>query len=160
MKKFLPQSIKNHQVYTEPLGQTRGKRSKSGFTLVELLVVITIIAILAVIGISAFSGAQKSARDGRRREDIASIVSAMESKYDFVSGTYAALAATFFASGVIPTDPSTSTAYTATLTNGNKGFYTCATLENGNGNSSLGGPPSYSVNLTNGFYCKSSQQSQ
>lgn len=144
MKKLLPKSVSNN----------------SGFTLVELLVVITIIAILAVIGITAFAGAQKTARDGRRRSDIDSIAKAMETRYDSVAGTYPALAASFFASNAIPTDPSTSTAYTAPLTNSNKGFYTCATLENLNGNSSASSPPSYSVSATNAYYCVSSQQSQ
>lgn len=148
MKKFLPTST--------ALSVNKSK----GFTLVELLVVITIIAILAVVGISAFSGAQKTARDGRRRADIDSIAKAMESRFDPVTGTYPALSGTFFSSNAIPTDPGNNQPYTAPLTNSSKGFYTCVTLENDNGNSSAGGPPTYSVNSANDFYCKSSQQSQ
>lgn len=50
---------------------------KKGFTLVELLVVISIIAILSVIGITVFSGVQKSARDTKRREDLAALANAV-----------------------------------------------------------------------------------
>ena len=127
--------------------------------------VITIIAVLAIVGITAFSGAQASARDGRRRQDIDSIASAMETHYNAVAGTYAALDGTFFASGTVPTDPDPNAVYPVNLTNGSKGFNTCASLENKNGNSSNGNsnpatPPAYSVASANGYYCKSSQQSQ
>lgn len=135
------------------------KNKIRGFTLVELLVVITIIAILAVVGISAFSAAQKTARDGRRRADVDSVAKAMESHFNPTTGSYIALDPAFFASGATPTDPSSNAAYSATLTNSNKGFYVCATLDNGNGNSNAS-PPAYSVLSTNTYYCKSSQQSK
>ena len=62
MKKFLPKSIKN----------------TSGFTLVELLVVVAIIAVLAVIGFAVFSGLTSRGNDARRRADLKSIADAME----------------------------------------------------------------------------------
>lgn len=55
--------------------------SNSGFTLVELLVVITILAVLSVVGISAYSGLQKNARDARRKDDFRSIKVALELYY-------------------------------------------------------------------------------
>lgn len=54
------------------------QRKSSGFTLVELLVVISIIAILSVIGITVFTGVQKGARDAKRRGDMNAIAKALE----------------------------------------------------------------------------------
>ena len=42
----------------------------SGFTLIELMVVISIIGILAGLTLSSYSGAQKQARDSQRRSDL------------------------------------------------------------------------------------------
>lgn len=74
-----------------------------GFTLIELLVVISIIAILSVVGIVIFTGAQKNARDARRRVDINAIANAMEVNYSL--GKYIPLSDTMFSSGKIPQDP-------------------------------------------------------
>ncbi|OGE25499.1 hypothetical protein A3C26_02200 [Candidatus Daviesbacteria bacterium RIFCSPHIGHO2_02_FULL_39_12] len=83
-----------------------------GFTLIELMIVVTIIAILTVIGITVFTSVQKNARDARRKADINAIANAMEANYDKTAnpGEYAALVATFFSSGVIPSDPQKGTA--------------------------------------------------
>lgn len=53
-----------------------------GFTLIELLVAISILAILAVIGVSIFAGAQRNARDGKRKADIDQIARAIETEKD------------------------------------------------------------------------------
>jgi prepilin-type N-terminal cleavage/methylation domain-containing protein len=58
------------------------QKSKSGFTIVELVVVIVIIAILATITIAAYTGVQGRARDDRRKTDVATIAKAMEIYYD------------------------------------------------------------------------------
>ena len=50
----------------------------SGFTLVELLVVISIIAILSVTAFVALGGQTGKARDSRRQADLAAIQSALE----------------------------------------------------------------------------------
>ncbi|MBU1000528.1 prepilin-type N-terminal cleavage/methylation domain-containing protein [Patescibacteria group bacterium] len=63
--------------------------SNSGFTLVELLVVVTIIALLGTIGISAFIVAQRTARDGKKIADINSIAKSIESSKNYSTGTYA-----------------------------------------------------------------------
>lgn len=115
MKKFLPKTINN----------------PSGFTLVELLVVISIIAILSVLGISLFSGVQQKARDTERRAEINAIKDALEQRFDAAAGIYPGpLQATWFANGVIPSDPGSLNpnnygAPTAPVT----GFTLCATLE-------------------------------
>lgn len=53
-------------------------KSRSGFTIVELLIVIVVIAILATISIVAYSGIQQRARNSIRAQDIASIQKALE----------------------------------------------------------------------------------
>ncbi|MGB3945814.1 MAG: prepilin-type N-terminal cleavage/methylation domain-containing protein [Candidatus Saccharimonadales bacterium] len=63
------------------------QKSRSGFTIVELLIVIVIIGILASITIVAFSGVQARARDSQRQTDITAIRKAME-LYFADNGTY------------------------------------------------------------------------
>lgn len=72
MKKILPKTSRNPQ----------------GFTLIELMVAIAIVAILSAIGLVAFSNAQKSGRDTRRRSELVAIASAIEAAKDQAAGTY------------------------------------------------------------------------
>ncbi|MBI2314655.1 type II secretion system protein [Candidatus Daviesbacteria bacterium] len=78
--------------------------NNKGFTLVELLVVIAIIAILSVIGLALFTGAQQSARDARRKNDIDAIAVALETKKQAGTINYSPLVNTSFSSGSIPAD--------------------------------------------------------
>lgn len=54
------------------------KKSTSGFTIVELLIVIVVIAILAAISIVAYTGIQSRARDNTRTQAVAQIQRALE----------------------------------------------------------------------------------
>lgn len=54
------------------------KRKQSGFTIVELLIVIVVIGILAAIVITTFTGVQKKGRDADRKSDINSLYSQVE----------------------------------------------------------------------------------
>lgn len=54
------------------------RTASSGFTIVELLIVIVVIAILAAITVVAFNGVQGRARDAQRVQDLKSIVKALE----------------------------------------------------------------------------------
>ncbi|HSW79431.1 MAG TPA: prepilin-type N-terminal cleavage/methylation domain-containing protein [Candidatus Saccharimonadales bacterium] len=54
------------------------KRKQSGFTIVELLIVIVIIGILATLVIITFTGIQQRARNTKRQTDINSIDSHLE----------------------------------------------------------------------------------
>lgn len=53
-------------------------RSRSGFTLVELLITISIIAVLSAIALIAYTSFIKSSRDAKRQSDVKVIQSALE----------------------------------------------------------------------------------
>ena len=56
-------------------------KTRSGFTIVELLIVIVVIAILAAITITSYSGIQSRARDSQRAAAITSIQKKLEAFY-------------------------------------------------------------------------------
>jgi type II secretion system protein G len=56
-------------------------RRQKGFTIVELLIVIVVVAILAAITIVAYNGIQQRARDSQRKNDVKTIVKAIELYY-------------------------------------------------------------------------------
>ena len=62
-------------------------KHQSGFTIVELLIVIVVIAILAAISIVAYNGIQQRGRDGQRKADISTIKKALE-MYRLDNNTY------------------------------------------------------------------------
>lgn len=66
--------------------RTKSKRT-SGFTIVELLIVIVVIGILAAITVVAYNGVQARARDSKRQNDIAEIQIALE-LYKIDKGVY------------------------------------------------------------------------
>jgi prepilin-type N-terminal cleavage/methylation domain-containing protein len=57
------------------------KRKQSGFTIVELLIVIVVIGILAALVITTFSGVQKKARNTERQTDIKAIHGQLEAYF-------------------------------------------------------------------------------
>ena len=66
------------------------KKRQSGFTIVELLIVIVVIGILATLVIVTFSGIQQKARDSQRQTDINAVDSHLEAYYA-EHGTYPSL---------------------------------------------------------------------
>ncbi len=54
----------------------------SGFTLIEMLIVMVIIGILSAIGLGAYQSAQTKGRDSRRKSDIRNISTALEVYYN------------------------------------------------------------------------------
>lgn len=135
---------------------------KTGFTLIELMVVVAIIGILMAAGILAFSNAQQNARDSRRRADIDAMSKAMEQYYQNNSSAYPATAssiATYFPSGSIPADPQGAAYnFSATAT----AYCTCATLEKtGRGNATAlgaGGSCTYGTGASANYFCASQRQ--
>lgn len=67
------------------------KRKESGFTIVELLIVIVVIGILAALVVTTFSGIQRKARDSERQTDINAIHGQVEAYYA-QNGRYPGLA--------------------------------------------------------------------
>ncbi len=55
------------------------RRTQSGFTLIELIIVMTIIAILATLAVPYFAGAIKHAREAVLREDLQTMRMAIDS---------------------------------------------------------------------------------
>lgn len=133
---------------------------KTGFTLIELMVVVAIIGILMAAGILAFSNAQQNARDSRRRADIDAMSKAMKQYYqnnslriqqqppqlqrtshlDQIQQTHK----------VRHTTPATATAYC-----------TCATLEKTGRNATAlgaGGSCTYGTGASANYFCASQRQ--
>lgn len=68
---------------------SKNKEFRSGFTIVELLIVIVVIGILAAITIVAYNGIQNRAQDARRVSDLNRLSKAIE-MYQADNGTYPA----------------------------------------------------------------------
>ncbi len=67
------------------------KRKQSGFTIVELLIVIVVIGILAALVVTTFAGIQRKARNTERETDIKAIHGQLEA-YFAQNNSYPALA--------------------------------------------------------------------
>lgn len=62
-------------------------RSRSGFTIVEILIVIGLIGILATVGLVAYDGTQARARDTSRKADLNHVAEAL-AIYESDNGNY------------------------------------------------------------------------
>lgn len=67
--------------------QNKWAQKQTGFTIVELLIVIVVIAILAAITIVAFNGVQQRARDSQRKQNLAELAKLI-SMYNVDNGNY------------------------------------------------------------------------
>ena len=90
------------------------KKSESGFTLLELLVVMTIIGILAAIAVPALKDSPQRAREAALREDLFAMRSVIDQHHG-VKGNYPPDLQTLVTDGYlrkIPVDPMTKSADT------------------------------------------------
>lgn len=67
------------------------KRPASGFTIVELLIVIVVIGILAALVVVTYNGIQQKARDTERKTDVNALHGQLEA-YNAQNGKYPTLA--------------------------------------------------------------------
>ncbi|MFT7517082.1 MAG: prepilin-type N-terminal cleavage/methylation domain-containing protein [Myxococcota bacterium] len=63
------------------------RTAQSGFTIIEMLIVVTILAMLAGILVPVLEDAAKSSRDARRSSDLKSVQASLDS-YKRVNGVY------------------------------------------------------------------------
>ncbi len=115
-------------------------KKEKGFTLLELLVVIGIIGVMMALATVAYSTAQRSGRDSRRKQDLVAIQNALEQYYSansFVYPSGTCTAASTYLKSSWPTDPKTSAAYSGVSSCTTTSYCLCATVEGtSTGNSS------------------------
>jgi general secretion pathway protein G len=72
------------------VGVKRYDSRRSGFTIIELLIVIAVIGILALITIVAYNGVQQRAQNQRKQEDIKNVEALLENYATQHGGVYPA----------------------------------------------------------------------
>jgi general secretion pathway protein G len=96
------------------MGERQTRSGESGFTLLELLVVMTIIGILAAIAVPALKSSPQRAREAALKEDLFAMRSVID-QYHGDKGNYPADLQTLVSDGYlrkIPLDPMTKSAET------------------------------------------------
>ena len=122
-------------------------KKQSGFTLLELLIVIVIIGILALLIIPNISSAPKKARDTQRKTDLRAAQKALEEYYvtnqaypivgsptDIATALVPLSIGTAAPLKTIPTDPKNTSPYQYLYNSDGQTFTLTSCLENGSDN--------------------------
>ena len=86
------------------------RKSISGYTLIEITIIVVVIGILAAVTFVSYGNVQARARDDRRRADIAKITKALElyysdnGEYPDPTGTSSAISPEWYSSGDVSWD--------------------------------------------------------
>jgi prepilin-type N-terminal cleavage/methylation domain-containing protein len=91
----------------------RRRSDESGFTLVEMLVVVAILGILAAVAVFALGGSAQTSRRAACKTDVQTVQAASDAKYA-ADSTYVATPAALVTAGYLRSAP-TSTAYTISI---------------------------------------------
>lgn len=86
-KEFFYKLAKNNQKGGNQKMISLRKKTDSGFTIVELLIVIVVIGILAALVVVTYNGIQQKARDTERKTDINALHGQLEA-YQAQNGSY------------------------------------------------------------------------
>lgn len=133
---------------------TSNEQQRSGFTLIELMIVMIIMGVLVTIGIGTFTSSQKKSRDVKRKNDLRQISISLEA-YNNDKGQYpdSSATGTMLGCGVndsqecawggtfsdkndtlymvqLPTDPTSTRRYFYVAAANNKSYQLYARLEN------------------------------
>ncbi len=136
------------------------RKTKTAFTLIELLIVISIIGILVSISTVSYLTAQKKGRDGKRRQDLKAIQNAFEQYYaehqTYPTGNNIDTA---FSNNQRPQDPKNSDPYTYNWNYIDSDSYCiCAKLESSPGNANMPTSTSCTWQTDGPYICIQNQQ--
>jgi len=106
--------------------------TKSGFTLIEILIVVSIVGLLASVVLVGLGGFRSRGRDARRVTDIRSLQNGFELYYTKY-GTYPPNVDALLTGGIgvnkIPKDPTSQANYLYSLSNDKQSYILAATLD-------------------------------